>query len=585
MSRALALALVLAGEALLFSAPAPLFFGGQALRLAGAVALAYGVASYRLFDVRTRVQRNLAVLLIALLSAIPITVVLVGIQQLAASGGQPYVALLTFFLVVLTFVLYQPFRQLLETVVFRFFLGDEFDTSRVVRRYSQAIARTLDVNELSLVIIDTIGWLLDTGRGALLVVTNDSQGALVEPIPALGDVPSAAQRFAPDDPFISALTQGHEPVLQYDLDFRPTFQALPAAERAWLTALATELFVPVIDRDQLVGIIALGPRRSGLTYRPNEIELLQTLADQTVVALQNARLYSELNTQNERIRRLNRDLQRQYDRLELIDRAKSDFIAIASHELRAPLTQLKGYADILDAMNEENMLTREQTRAIIGHVNRATTQLENLVSAMLDASQLEAESMPLTLMPTALETILRLAVDPLVPVMRERRLKYRTPGITDLPVLKVDFKRMVQAFRSLIGNAVKYTPDGGEITVSADLVASSNGRLDHVEIVVADSGIGIEPQYQELIFEKFFRIDDEQLPSGTSGTYLGAGPGLGLPITRGVIEAHGGRIWVESPGENSQHLPGSRFHIVLPLDPGPSPDGPQPETNLARAGG
>jgi signal transduction histidine kinase len=117
----------------------------------------------------------------------------------------------------------------------------------------------------------------------------------------------------------------------------------------------------------------------------------------------------------------------------------------------------------------------------------------------------------------------------------------------------------------LIGNAIKYTPDDGNISIQASSVPSRQDRDEYVEVVIADKGIGIDPKYQELIFEKFFRIGDSQLHSTSDTKFKGAGPGLGLHIARGVIEAHGGRIWVESEGEDEQRLPGSRFHIILPV--------------------
>ncbi|MCB0030604.1 MAG: HAMP domain-containing histidine kinase, partial [Anaerolineales bacterium] len=561
----LALALIFVGEGFLFFLDPILNTIGQATRLVGVFALTTAVSSYRLIDVRTRAQRAFAMLVVVIVSAIPATAILLLLQWLAEQTRWEYFTLLTFVVVVLTFMGYQTFRRFIERLIFRYFIGQEFDTSNVVRRYSQAISRTLDVNELSLVIIRIISDILATSRGALILVSEEGNQATIEPVPGMGDIDDTPVTFPRESRLLQALRYERKPLQQYDLDFNPDFRDLGEPERNWLHEQSMALFVPIHSAGGLAGIIALGPKRTGLIYRPNEMDLLQILADQTVVALQNARLYSELGKQNETNRQLNIDLRKQNERLEIMDQAKADFIAIASHELRTPLTQVKGYADILDAMNEENMLTREQTRAIIGHVNRATTQLENLVSAMLDASQLDVDSMQLTFMPTQLDTVFRLAVDPLYSAMRERRVQLKLEGIEDIPQLQLDFKRIVQAFQNLIGNAVKYTPDGGYVTVTAALVPSQAGDNDYVEIVVSDSGIGIDEKYHSLIFEKFFRIGDSQLHSTGSTKFMGAGPGLGLPITKGVIEAHGGRVWVESEGESKDAFPGSHFHVILPL--------------------
>ena len=144
---------------------------------------------------------------------------------------------------------------------------------------------------------------------------------------------------------------------------------------------------------------------------------------------------------------------------------------------------------------------------------------------------------------------------------------FETKGVRELPPMEVDFKRLVQAFTNIIGNGMKYTPDNGRILVTTELQTAVDNEAQFVEIVVADSGIGIDPQYHQLIFEKFFRIGNPQLHSTGSTKFKGAGPGLGLHIAKGVIEAHDGRIWVESEGEDEARLPGTRVHIILPLKP------------------
>ena len=449
----------------------------------------------------------------------------------------------------------------------RYLLGEALDTNKVVRSYSQAISRTLDVQQLSIVIIGTLNELLGTTRGALMLVTREVKHFVITPIPGMGDTLRRSIQLPLNSVFVQTLIQNRLPLLQYELDFNPDYTTLSAEEKEWLQELSMEAFMPVLTDNDLNGLIAIGPKRSALPYQPSELELLQVLADQTVVALQNARLFSELGTQNEQIQLLNTDLISQNERLEIMDRVKSDFITIASHELRTPLTQVKGYSDILAAMNEENALTREQTREIVGHINRATLQLERLITAMLDASQLDVDGMQLTFVQTKLDMIIKLALEPLAQAVKERRITVEICDLEVLPSIYADFKRLVQAFQNLIGNAVKYTPDHGKIAIDATLLGNQNGGGDHIELVVMDTGIGIDPQFHELIFEKFFRIGDPQLHSTGSTKFKGAGPGLGLPIAKGVIEAHDGRIWVESEGEDEKRLPGSRFYIILPVRP------------------
>ena len=561
---------------------------GQTLRFLGMVGMAYGIASFRVFDVRARAQRGLAFIIINALSALPLILSVIIVFQFGAAinrGNDVITSILIALVITLGFFLYQPFRRLIARLVYHYLRGGKgVNPGQEVRKYSQAISRTLDVQQLSLLIIGTLSELFETNRGALMLVTQLEDGGYeVEPIPAMGVLPRHPIRFAHDSLLLNTLVTQHQPLLQYEIDFNPTFKELSDLERSWLGEMKMEVYVPVSSGTDIVGIIAVGPKVSAVPYQPNELELMQTLADQTVVALQNARLYSELNDQNEHIRYLNIDLVEQNEKLEIMDQVKSDFITIASHELRTPLTQVKGYADILSAMNEENALTREQTREIVGHINRATLQLERLITAMLDASQLDVDGMQLTFVKTNLDTVLRLAVEPLIQAMRERRIQLDMDGIENLPPIYADFKRLVQSFTNLLGNAVKYTPDSGEIQVKAVVVQGQQFEEEFLEISIQDTGIGIDPQFHSLIFEKFFRIGDPQLHSTGNTKFKGAGPGLGLPIAKGVIEAHGGRIWVESEAEDEDRLPGSRFNIVLPIRPPGSEDIVDSETAVRPA--
>lgn len=565
---AIALLFVFVGEALLLIDVLVVYGVGQLLRFLGVVGLTYAAANYRLFDVRTRLQSTFAFILTVLVSTVPAAGLFWLIGQITniQRVNTQTIALLTIVLIALAFILYRPLHGFFERLIYHYLIGEEFKGTEVVRQYSQAISRALEVNLLARAVITTINDLLGGTRGALILVSRNGSYEM-DPIAGMGVIEQGKVNAAADSLFIKTLVTRRQPLLQYELDYNPEYRTTLETEREWLKNLSMDVYVPIGAAAQLNGIIALGPKKSRLPYAPNELDLLQTLADQTLVALQNARLYSELNSQNEKIRYLNDDLRQQNDRLEIMDKVKTDFITIASHELRTPLTQVKGYADILAAMNEENILTREQTREIIGHINRASLQLEKLISAMLDASQLDVNGMRLTFVQTRLDTVLRLATEPLYQALRERRLTLHINNVEEIPPIYADFKRLVQAFSNLMGNAVKYTPDGGTISVMAAILPGEDQMTRFVEVIVADTGIGIDKKYQDLIFEKFFRIGDPQLHSTGSTKFMGAGPGLGLPIAKGVIEGHGGRIWVESDGHDPENLPGSKFHVILPVKP------------------
>jgi len=563
---AILLLIIFVGEGLfIFGETAVLHATGQILRLVGVAGMAYAIAYHRIFDVRTRSLNLFAFIIVTLLTAIPLATAIFVAQLLFTDQQQFLIAIIV--IISVSFIIYRRFRGFIESIVYRYLPSDATDPRQVVRRYSQDVYQILDVQQLSFVIIGTLNDLLNMDRGALVLITKVDDGYEIEPMAGVADIPRDKLTFTYDNAFMSTLLQRQQPLLQYDLDFSPQFKEVETAVREWLKQMGMEAYIPIGTKEELAGFIAIGPKRSGVPYRASELELVQLLADQTVIALQNARLYSELSGKNDAVRHLNMDLVAQNERLAIMDKVKADFITIASHELRTPLTQVKGYADILAAMNESQSLTPKQTQEILGHINRAVRRLEELITAMLDASQLDAEGVQLSFMDTSIDTVVRIAIDPMVQAAKERRITITRDGLADLPPIRADFKRLVQSFSNIIGNAIKYTPDHGNITIRAAMVPDQNNEENNMQIVIADTGIGIEQKYHDLIFEKFFRIGSTQLHSTGSTKFKGAGPGLGLTIAKGVIEAHGGRIWIESEGEDEERLPGSRFYIILPLLP------------------
>jgi signal transduction histidine kinase len=160
-------------------------------------------------------------------------------------------------------------------------------------------------------------------------------------------------------------------------------------------------------------------------------------------------------------------------------------------------------------------------------------------------------------------------VKEMTPAIQERNLNLNVNIPADLPMVVGDDTQLAQVFSRLMGNALKYTPDCGKITISACVHTNdqTNGDLqEFIEVSVADTGIGIDKKYQTLIFEKFYTVEDSALHSSGKTKFMGGGPGLGLTIAKGIVEAHGGRMWVESDGYDPERNPGSTFYVLLPTE-------------------
>ncbi len=254
------------------------------------------------------------------------------------------------------------------------------------------------------------------------------------------------------------------------------------------------------------------------------------------------------------------ELERTYKVLEQMDRAKASFIEVAAHELRTPLTLVKGYTQMLAMKFKDEPETIALTQGILDGSDR----MQEIVGSMLDVSRIDSKMLKILPEDANLGVVLGRACKTFQDALKERNLTLAMQGVDGLPIFQADPDQLYKVFYHLVINAIKYTPDGGRITIHGHLVESGD-RQNEVEIVVSDTGIGIEPEHHQLIFEKFYQTGEVYMHSSGKTKFKGGGPGLGLAIARGIIEAHGGRIWVESPGHDEVNYPGSKFFVRLPL--------------------
>lgn len=249
--------------------------------------------------------------------------------------------------------------------------------------------------------------------------------------------------------------------------------------------------------------------------------------------------------------------------LERLDKSKSDFIAIAAHELKTPLTLIEGYSSMLRDRTKDNNGSSHNLILIKG-IENGTQRLRQIVDDMIDVSVIDNQLLALKYQPIWFKRLLEMIQHEFRETIAERHLGFilrQFPGIKEMTF--GDEERIYQALRNVISNAIKYTPDGGTITVDGRTLPG------FIEIIVTDTGIGIDPENHARIFEKFGGLGESSRHSSGKTKFKGGGPGLGLPITKGILEAHGGAIWVESEGYDEVKCPGSKFHILLPIQKQP----------------
>ena len=258
-----------------------------------------------------------------------------------------------------------------------------------------------------------------------------------------------------------------------------------------------------------------------------------------------------------RVAHISSEMEKVQKQMERVDRSKSAFISVAAHELKTPLTLIEGYASMMEDLGESNKA--ESSNSLLTGMKTGIDRLRTIVDDMIDVSMIDNNLLQLNFQPMQIGLMIDALHKEVELITHNRKLVMEILNFEgSRQWIYVDALRITQAMRNVINNAIKYTPDNGKITIGGRLLPG------FIEVIVSDTGIGISPENQAMIFEKFGQLGSVGLHSSGKTKFKGGGPGLGLPIARGILEAHGGSIWVESEGYDEKKCPGSTFHILIP---------------------
>jgi signal transduction histidine kinase len=289
------------------------------------------------------------------------------------------------------------------------------------------------------------------------------------------------------------------------------------------------IFAPMMRGDNVVGVVGVA-HHEVRRFDDKQIALIRSFADQAVIAIENVRLFD--------------DIQEKSHQLEEASQHKSRFLANMSHELRTPLNAILGYTELIsDSVYGE---PPDKMKTVLERISRNGKHLLGLINDVLDLSKIEAGQLVLTLDDYSIRDVVHGVYGAVENLAASKKLAFKVDMPKDLPAGRGDERRLTQVLLNLVGNAIKFT-DQGEIVIKA---SADNGDYT---LAVRDTGPGISEADQQKLFQEFQQADN-------SITKAKGGTGLGLAISKRIIEMHGGRIWVESrPGQ------GSTFSLTLPI--------------------
>jgi signal transduction histidine kinase len=257
------------------------------------------------------------------------------------------------------------------------------------------------------------------------------------------------------------------------------------------------------------------------------------------------------------------DLQRTNMVLRQLDRNKLEFIQVAAHELRTPLTVVLGYVKVLRSLLDVN--ANPSLGGILDGVIKGTDRIHEIVNLMLDVTRIDADTLKVASVPIPIKRLINDLVHSFKSAADERKIEIVIEHAEETPNINGDPTLIQKALYQIVVNAIKYTPDGGKITISTRPTLIED-ETPGVEIAIKDNGIGLDPEHHELVFEKFYQVGSVALHSSGKTTFKGGGPGLGLAIARGVARAHRGKVWVESAGHDEVNFGGSTFYLQFPIN-------------------
>ncbi len=498
-------------------------------------AIFYSLTKHKMFDLRGVVLRSMAfivtqVVLIGGYIAVVILFAALFFHDDFSMRDAIFAGIIALFISTTLPYLVQYFRKLTKTL----FFTDSYITQEVINILTRELVGTIELEQLSKKALDTLNQAIRS-RSAVMVTKIESEKNAFNQI-------NVGAKLTIHSELLDLWKSTHSEVFIADSENEDREIALK------MTQEGVSLAVRLHSHDKLIGFLCFSEKLSGRLFSDQDIKLVQIASNEVALALQNAQRYSEIELFNETLKQkitdATHELRKTNEKLKALDEAKDEFISMASHQLRTPLTSVKGYVSmVLDG--DVGKITADQ-RELLEQAYGSSQRMVYLIADLLNVSRLRTGKFVIQAAPTQLADVIETEVHQLKETakMHDLVLTYEKPA--DFPVINIDEMKTRQVIMNFIDNAIYYTPSGGHIRI--ELKATDKV----IEYRVIDDGLGVPRSEQHHLFTKFYRAGNARKarPDGT---------GLGLFMAKKVVVAQGGSIIFES-----EEGKGSTFGFSLP---------------------
>ena len=526
----------------------------------------YAITRYRLMDIRIVLRKTIVQVLI---SVFYLTIILGLIFLVAYYLGKRIPDLLLVFTggisMTVLLLFFNPIKNYFEKVANKYFFTSLYNSQAVLENLGQELTHTLDLNQIIDSVVSTIKEAMRLDRAGVLLFDKKSNNYRVVSI--IGFTAENGISLVRSNFLIEALKKKQKPIILQELAYlaeessNKRSRSAVGKLKANMQRIEASLCLPLLIKNDLIGIIVLGNKVSKDAYTAEDLKLLESISNQASVAIQNAVSYKEVHDLSEnlqeRVDSQVKDIKEKNIQLEKLLMMRSKFLDTASHQLRTPVSIMKGVMEMVTS-GEIKKIPPERRKMLMDGMFLKTKKLENIISDILDATEMDTEKFTLTKSITH-----ELQVEELIQnVVTSHRLDaetkkvdliYRKPE-NPLPAIAGSQKHLDQVFSNFVDNAIKYTPAKNQQTGEKGKVLISTLKDgNNIIVKISDNGIGIPQKEIKNLFDKFSRATNAK-EMYTDGT------GLGLFIAREIITGHHGKITV-----TSKLGKGTTFSVYLPI--------------------